>query len=65
MDKILQLLEISFEQFMKLENLNELENFDSILHMNLVLTIEEQLNRKLTIDEMMEILNPQKLKKIL
>ena len=65
MDKILQLLEISFEQFMKLENLNELENFDSILHMNLVLTIEEQLNRNLTIDEMMEILNPQKLKKIL
>lgn len=65
MDQVLELLEISLDDFLTLENLRDLEQFDSITHMNLVLMIEGHVNRILTADEMLAILNPHNLRALL
>ena len=65
MHQVLELLEISLDDFLTLENLRDLEQFDSITHMNLVLMIEGHVNRILTADEMLAILNPHNLRALL
>ena len=65
MDQILELLGITLDEFGALKNLRELEQFDSITHMNLVLLIEANLNKTLNADEMGEILDPMYLRTIL
>tara|TARA_B100000780_G_C20872297_1_gene346933 strand:- start:138 stop:335 length:198 start_codon:yes stop_codon:yes gene_type:complete len=65
MHQVLELLKISLDDFLTLGNLRDLEQFDSITHMNLVLMIEGQVNRILTADEMLGILNPHNLRALL
>ena len=65
MNQVLELLEISLDDFLALENLRDLEQFDSITHMNLVLMIEGHVNRTLSSDEMLGILNPHNLRALL
>ena len=65
MNQVLELLEISLDDFLTLGNLRDLEQFDSITHMNLVLMIEGHVNRILTADEMLAILNPHNLRALL
>ena len=65
MHQVLELLKISLDDFLTLGNLRDLEQFDSITHMNLVLMIEGHVNRILTADEMSGILNPHNLRALL
>ena len=65
MNQVLEFLEISLDDFLALGNLRDLEQFDSITHMNLVLMIEGHIDRTLTSDEMLDILNPHYLRALL